>query len=241
MQCSRASTPVPRALPCRACWGEPELHSLAPLPPLLSPARSPLTLPLSSRTRKLPPLSTERARHGRRAGASHRHCPWPPRFPSPSRERQSPHRRTAYPGALPNPNPRWRLLPHRRDRGCACGRATSGYLRLNRAVLWMRGVPPGARAALLLGPPPPALACRGWPRSQPPAHMAGRPWATSGGATTGFGCASTPRSSSAVSSPPSDPSRPPSRVPGDPPPPPLLLSDRRKERSGPLSLFCLWV
>jgi hypothetical protein len=158
MQCSRASTPVPRALPCRACWGEPELHSLAPLPPLLSPARSPLTLSLSSRTRKSPPLSTERARHGRRAGASHRHCPWPPRFPSPSRERQSPHRRTAYPGALPNPNPRWRLLPHRRDRGCACGRATSGYLRLNRAVLWMRGVPP--RCSRCPSPRPAAAGAR---------------------------------------------------------------------------------
>ena len=81
--------------------------------------------------------------------------------------------------------------------------------------------PTGARAALLLGSPPPALACRGWPWSQPPAHVAGRPWATSGGATTGFGCASTPRSSSAASSPPSAPSRPTSRVPGDPPPLPL--------------------
>ena len=77
--------------------------------------------------------------------------------------------------------------------------------------------PTGARAALLLGPPPPALACRGWPLSQPPDHVAGRPWATSGGATTGFGCASTPRSSSAASSPPASftiPSRPSSPVLG---------------------------
>ena len=49
-------------------------------------------------------------------------------------------RRTLAP--LPSPNPRRRLLPHRHDRGCACGRATSGYLRLNRAVPWMRVVPP---------------------------------------------------------------------------------------------------
>ena len=45
------------------------------------------------------------------------------------------------PAPLPSPNPRRRLLPHRHDRGCACGRATSGYLRLNRAVPWMRVVP----------------------------------------------------------------------------------------------------
>ena len=152
---------------------------------------------------------------------SHRHCPWPPRLPSPSRERQSPHRRTAYPSApsQPQSSPEAAAAPPR-----------------PRVRVWPShlGLPPAQpsspmdacgptdfHAALLLGPPPPALACRGWPRSQPPAHVAGRPWATSGGATTGFGCASTPRSSSAASSPPSGPSRPTSRVPDDPPPPPL--------------------
>jgi hypothetical protein len=123
-------------------------------------------------------------------------CPSPP-LAAPGRAATThAYRRSRY---YPAHRPRRQRPPHRASTAArrlpCCGRAWPGHrgppLASPSAPTGANGHV-GARAALSLGPSPPGLACRRWPRPQPPASVAKRPRATSAHAASACRRASQP-------------------------------------------------